>query len=286
MRLMSRSDDPPPVRIRRRRQQQRRIVLAGVSAVAVGMLAASAWYIGRDGRIAAFTTETQDRIAQAGADLNLVVESVQVDGRQRADRQAILKALGVARGTPILSVDLDAAKLRLESVPWVRSASIERLLPDTLYVHLTERAPLALWQHGGKFDLVDQDGNIIINADIADYPFLPQVVGGGAPAATPDLIHVLSSEPALQAHVIASVRVADRRWNIELDNGVEIALPEINAESAWHHLAALDHSDKLLARSVQVIDLRLPDRVVLRVPPDVAKTIIKKGKAAQASPNT
>jgi cell division protein FtsQ len=286
MRFLNRSDDPPPVRIRRRRQQQRRIALGTVSAVVVAGCAIGAWYVGRDGRIAAFTAETQDRIAQAGADLNLVVESVQVEGRQRAEGQAILKALGVARGTPILAVDLDAAKARLETVPWVRSASIERLLPDTLFVRITERAPLALWQHGGKFDLVDQDGNIIINADIADYPALPQVVGIGAPAAAPDLLRVLNSEKALKDHVTASVRVGDRRWNIQLDNGMEVALPEVNAEAAWHHLAALDHSDKLLARSVQVIDMRLPDRVVLRVPPDVAKSIIKKGKPAQASPNT
>jgi cell division protein FtsQ len=286
MRFLNRSDDSPPVRIRRRRQQQRHVMLGAASAIALAVCAIGAWYIGRDGRITAFTAETQERIAQAGADRGLVVESVQVEGRQRADRQAILAALGVSRGTPILSVDLDAAKARLETVPWVRSVSIERLLPDTLFVRLTERAPLALWQHSGKFDLVDQDGNIIATADIGDYPFLPQVVGNGAPAAAPDLLRVLSSEPTLLAHITASVRVGDRRWNIELDNGIEVALPETNAESAWHRLAALEHSDKLLERSVQVIDMRLSDRVVLRVPPDVAKSIIKKGKPAQASPNT
>jgi cell division protein FtsQ len=286
MRFLSRSDDTPPVRIRRRRRQQRRMVLGAASAVAVAASAIGAWYIGRDGRIAALTAETQDRIAKAGADLNLVVASVQVEGRQRADRQAILAALGVGRGTPILSVDLDAAKARLETVPWVRSASIARLLPDTVYVRLTERTPLALWQHNGKFDLVDQDGNIIINADVADYPHLPQVVGNGAPPAAPDLLRALGSEPGLLAHVTASVRVGDRRWNIELDNGVVVALPEKNAESAWHRLAALEHSDGLLERSVQLVDMRLADRVVLRVPPDIAKSIIKKGKPAQASPNT
>ena len=286
MRFLNRSDDSPPVRIRRRRRQQRRVLLAAVSAIVLGGSAAGAWYIGRDGRLTTYTQQAQTRIADTGADLHLTVESVQVEGRQRADREAILAALGVSRGTPILSIDLDAAKARLETVPWVRNASIERLLPDTLYVRLTERAPLALWQHRGKFDLVDQDGNVIANADIGDYPFLPQVVGDGAPAATPDLLKVLASEPALQAHITASVRVGGRRWNVQLDNGIEIALPETNAASAWHRLAALDRSDKLLERNVQAIDMRLPDRVVLRVPPDIAKSIIKKGKPAQASPNT
>ena len=286
MRFLNRSDDPPPVRIRRRRQQQRRVLLAAVSLIVLAGSAAAAWYIGRDGRLTAYTQEAQTRIAKAGADLHLTVESVQVEGRQRADKRAILVALGVARGTPILAVDLEAAKARLETVPWVRNASIERLLPDTLYVRLTERAPLALWQHQGKFDLVDQDGNIIADADIRDYPFLPQVVGNGAPAAAPGLLKVLAGEPGLQAHVTASVRVGGRRWDIHLDNGIVVSLPENNAASAWHRLAALDRSDRLLERDVQIIDMRLPDRVVLRVPPDIAKSIIKKGKSAQASPNT
>ena len=286
MRFVNRSDDSPPVRIRRRRQQQRRVLLAAVSAVVLAGSAASAWYIGRDGRLAAYTQQAQTRIAEAGVDLHLTVESVQVEGRQRADKLAILAALGVSRGTPILSIDLDGAKARLETVPWVRNASIERLLPDTLYVRLTERAPLALWQHQGKFDLVDQEGNIIADADIREYPFLPQVVGNGAPAATPDLLKALAGEPALQAHVTASVRVGGRRWDIHLDNGIVVSLPESNAANAWRRLAALDRSDRLLERSVQIIDMRLPDRVVLRVPPDIAKSIIKKGKSAQASPNT
>jgi cell division protein FtsQ len=286
MRFLNRSDDPAPVRIRRRRRQQRRAVVAAASVVVLGASAASAWYVGRDGGLAAYTQQAQTRIAEAGADLHLIVESVQVEGRQRADKQAILAALGVSRGTPILSVDLDAAKARLETVPWVRNASIERLLPDTLYVRLTERAPLALWQHQGKFDLVDQDGNIIADADIREYSFLSQVVGTEAPTATPDLLKVLAGEPALEAHVTASVRVGGRRWDIHLDNGIVVSLPESNAANAWHRLAALDRSDRLLERSVQVIDMRLPDRVVLRVPPDIAKSIIKKGKSAQASPNT
>jgi cell division protein FtsQ len=286
MRFLNRIDDLPPMRIRRRRQQQRRVFLGTVSALVLAVSASGAWYIGRDGRLAAYTQEAQTRIAKTGADLHLTVESVQVEGRQRADKRAIRAALGVSRGTPILSVDLDAAKARLESVPWVHNASVERLLPDTLYVRLTERTPLALWQHQGKFDLVDQDGNIIADADIRDYPFLPQVVGSGAPAAAPDLLKVLGGEPALQGHVTASVRVGGRRWDIHLDNNIVVSLPENNAASAWHRLAALDRSNRLLERDVQIIDLRLSDRVVLRVPPDIAKSIIKKGKAAQASPNT
>ncbi|HLI20631.1 MAG TPA: cell division protein FtsQ/DivIB [Stellaceae bacterium] len=286
MRFLKRSDDPPPVRIRRRRRMRRRALLAATAVMVTSAGAAGAWYLGHDERFAALVAQAQTRIAAAGAQLHLTVESVQVVGRHRADARAILAALGVKRGTPILGIDLDAAKTRLEALPWIRTASIERLLPDTLLVHIDERAPLALWQHDGKFDLIDQDGNVIANANVADYPSLPQIVGDGAPAATPGLLALLAGEPALQRHVTASVRVGGRRWNIELDNGIEVALPEDGAEAAWHRLAALDRSDRLLEREVQAIDMRLPDRVVLRVAPDVAKTLIKKNKPPQTSPNT
>lgn len=286
MRFLKRSDDPPPVRIRRRRRLQRRALYAAAGVVILASSAAGAWYVERDGRLAGILAQSETRIASLGAQLDLTVESVQLVGRERADRQAILNALGVKRGSPILSVDLDAAKARLETVPWIRSASIERLLPDTLYVRVVERKPLALWQHDGRFDLVDQDGNIIANADIAAFPALPQVVGDDAPAATPDLLALMAAEPALQRHVTAAIRVGGRRWNIDFDNGIEVALPEDNAVGAWHRLAALDRSDRILERDVQAIDMRLPDRIGLRLAPDVAKSLIKKTKPPQASPNT
>lgn len=286
MRFVTRSDDPPPVRIRRRRRLQRRAFYAAVAALVLGSSAAGAWYIGREGRLPTIVAQTESRIATVGAQFNLTVESVQVVGRDRADPQAILAALGVKRGSPILAVDLDAAKARLEAVPWIRSAAIERLLPDTLYVRISERVPLALWQHDGTFDLVDQDGNVIPHADVAAYPALPQVVGDDAPAATPDLLALMAAEPALQRRVAAAVRVGGRRWNIDFDNGIEVALPEAGAVDAWHRLAALDRSDRLLERDVQAIDMRLPDRLVLRLAPDIAKSLIKKSKPPQASPNT
>jgi cell division protein FtsQ len=286
MRFLSRTDDPPPVRIRRRRQMQRRALLAATSVLVLATSAAGAWYVEHDGRLAAIAAQAQAQVAAVGAQLHLTVESVQVVGRNRADAQAILAALGVKRGTPILGIDLDAAKSRLQAVPWIRSASIERLLPDTLFVRIVERRPLALWQHGGKFDLIDQDGSVIANADVGAYPSLPQVVGEGAPAATPDLLDLLASEPALQRHVTASVRIGGRRWNIDFDNGIEVALPEDGAEDAWHRLAALDRSGRLLERDVLAVDMRLPDRLVLRLAPDVAKSLIRKSKSPQASPNT
>ncbi len=285
MRFVKRGkNDPMPVRVRRRRRMQRRVMYAGAVLGVFAMTLAGVTLLIRSGELDGVLNAVQMRVANLGADLNLTVQSVEVEGRERADKQTILSALGVRRGSPILAVDLDAAKTRLESVAWVRSAAIERLLPDTIHIRLVEDTPLAIWQHDGKFSVINQEGAIIPGANAGEFPALLQVVGAEAPHATPDLLEMMAGEQDLAHHVTAAVRVGDRRWNIEFDNGVELILPEDGADAAWRRLASLDRSDRLLEKSITAVDMRLPDRLVLRVPPDVSKSVIKKVRPT--GPNT
>lgn len=277
MRFMKRKEtDPAPVRARRRRRLRRRAIFAGTALAAVASLAGAGLYVARSGLLATKLAPVEAKLAAESAALDLTVQSVEVVGRTRTERAAILDALRVRRGTPILSVDLDAAKERLEALPWVRSAAVERLMPDGILVRLVEHHPLAIWQHQHRFDVIDQSGVVIPRAQAEDFPNLPQLVGPGAPEAAADLVTTLAAEPELARHVTAATRVGGRRWNIELDNGIEVALPEEAPEAAWRRLAALDRSDRLLERDITAIDMRLPDRLVLRLPPDLAKSLIKK----------
>ena len=102
-----------------------------------------------------------DRMMQGTRLLGLTVADITVEGRETTDRETILAALGAEPGTPILAVSPTLVKEQLEALPWVRTAVIERRLPGTLYVRLVERKPLALWQHGGKLDLIDREGAVI-----------------------------------------------------------------------------------------------------------------------------
>lgn len=273
--------EPAPVRARRQRRSRRRLISAGMVAAVVGTAAAGGWYLERNGTIAAMMAPIGARVAEQAVALHLTVQSVEVEGRRRAERQAILDALRVRRGTPIFGIDLDAARTRLEAIPWVRAAAVERRLPDTIYVRLVESEPLAIWQHHKRFDLIDQNGAIIPGARIEEFPALLQVVGDGAPQAASDLLDMLASEPAIAAHVSAATRLGNRRWNLKLDNGIEIALPEDAPESAWHRLAALDRNDHLLERDVMLVDMRLQDRLILRLSPETAKSLIKKTRPAR-----
>jgi len=67
------------------------------------------------------------------------------------------------------------------------------------------------------------------------------------------------------ARVTAAVFVGDRRWNVRIDNTIDVMLPEDDMAGAWTKLAQLETTNRILQRDVQTIDLRLPDRLVVRV---------------------
>ena len=121
--------------------------------------------------------EGVDRIVGATAAFGLVVSNIEVEGRETTDVATVMAALSAVRGTPILSVSPHRAKQQLEALPWVRSATIERRLPGTLFVRLVERRPLAVWQHGGIQQLIDQEGAVIPVDDLSRFARLPIVVG-------------------------------------------------------------------------------------------------------------
>ena len=212
-----------------------------------------------------------DRIMQGTGLLGLTVADITVEGRETTDRETILAALGVGLGTPILAANPTRAKEQLEALPWVRTAVIERRLPDTLYVRLVERKPLALWQHGGKLDLIDREGAVIPVARLDRFAKLPMVVGEGAASHAAELLEMLASEPDLAARVTAAIRVGDRRWNLRIENTIDVLLPADETASAWSQLARLERSSAILKREVLTIDLRLSDRLVLRVSPESSK---------------
>jgi cell division protein FtsQ len=232
----------------------------------------------RDGLLA----EAADRAVAATASLGLVVDDIEVEGRETTDGAMIMAALAAGRGTPILAVDLWRTKAELEKLPWVRSAEIGRRLPHTLHVRLTERRPMALWQHGGKQQLIDRQGEVIPGADLGRFARLPLVVGDNAATRAAALIEMLGSEPALASRVTAAIRVDDRRWNLRIDDSIEVLLPEENPDAAWAQLAAFERRNSLLKRDVQRVDMRLPGRLIVRVnaPPTTAK------EAAPAKPRS
>jgi len=127
-----------------------------------------------------------------------------------------------------------------------------------------EKRPFALWQlppdaHGNApIAVVERSGAVITTRDVEKYRRLPKLVGAGAAKSAADLVDAVQAHRAVAARVAAYSRVSDRRWNLILDDGVVVQLPE----AGWQkELDALEHliiDAGILERDVSEIDLRAP----------------------------
>jgi len=213
-----------------------------------------------------------ERLGNFSAGLGLRVQDVVIEGRQKTPEPLLRAAIGAAPGDPILTYSVAAARQRIETINWVQSAIVERRLPGTIVVTLNERRPFAVWQHDGKFVLIDRDGDVVTDSDVAAFAAqLPLVVGTGAPEAAAPLLDAVAAEPSLLPYVVAAVRVGERRWNLHLKNGGDVLLPEGAEPQAIAKLVALQKTYSLFDRPLQVVDLRLPDRISIRPQIDVDK---------------
>ena len=253
-----------------RKIDTRRLWQRGGILLAAGLVLAGMGWLSTSGWIPRSLERAGLALLAATADAGLELGDVLVEGRERTEARVVLETLGVVRGQPILAFDPYAAQARLERLPWIRSATVERRLPAAIHVRLIERQPLALWQHRGRITLIDRRGEVISGAEPKAFTRLLLVVGADAPDHTLGLLAMLNSEPALRARVSAAVRVRGRRWNLRLDDGIDVRLPEQDPAAAWAELARAQREHGVLGRDVAIIDLRLPDRLVVRTTSEVA----------------
>lgn len=247
---------------------RRRSALLALAAVLVAGAMAYGWWLWRGGVPQRLVEDALVALKDRSLDLGFRVSEVYVQGRENTPVAALRKALAIERGEPILFVDLVAARERLLALPWVSDVSVERVLPDTVVIHLVERRPMALWQHDGRFALIDSTGTVIQRDHLGRFSDLVVIVGDETAAAeAADMLAVLASEAALMAQVRAAVRISGRRWNLRLRNGLDVRMPEEDFARGWRRLAAYERRYGLVGLSLRSIDLRLPDRVVVRPVP-------------------
>ena len=201
-----------------------------------------------------------DRAARAG----FRVGEVRLVGASADASADILRAADVPVGAPILGLDLDAVRRRIEAVGWVKSARVIRLWPNVLQIVVEQRQLVAVWQHAGKAWVVDANGVIAPEADPAKFARLPLVVGEGANAAAALILGPVLSRPRLAQRLDALVRVDDRRWDLRLKDGTIVQLPAGDEEAALIRLDQLDRQSHVLDLGLERIDLRDPEMVVVR----------------------
>ena len=157
------------------------------------------------------------------------------------------------------------AKLRIEGLPWVQSAEVERILPKTISVTVVERVPLAIWQNDARHQIIDTEGMVIPDQQASLFlEELPVVSGLGAPEAASTLIDALTEVPNVQQYVVAAHRRGTRRWDLFLTLGIKVQLPAQDTELALRQLSEADLKYGLFDRDIVNIDLRIPNRMIVR----------------------
>lgn len=202
--------------------------------------------------------------ASVMADAGFRLNTVHIQGASAMARDDILHAVALGKGEPMLGLDLDALRNRVQSVGWVQEVKVVRLLPDTLVVAVKQRRPVAVWQHAGHSRMIDDAGRVIESADPSQFPGLPLVVGAGADQAAAAILNELSQRPPLMARIEALVRVDDRRWDLRLKDGALVQLPAIDEEAALIRLDRLEQSQRILDLGLARIDLRNSEFLAVR----------------------
>ena len=254
-------------RKQRRAAQRRWLRPALIGSLSAAYLGGMAWGI-HWSFASGLVERTGNRVERAALDASigagLAVHEVLVEGRNETTKEQLLKTVGIRRGDPILALDTDEIRERLIALGWVGDASVERRLPGTVYLRLWERQAMAIWQRHGSFVLVDRTGAVIGTQGLDRYTHLKVIVGKDAPRHAPALLDMLATAPPLMKRVRAAIWVSGRRWNLRLDDGIDIRLPEENAQAAWTRLATLERDRQLLSQDIIAIDLRIRDRLIVR----------------------
>jgi cell division protein FtsQ len=237
------------------------VLMTGAAAIALDLPAKAALSAGEAVGSAGFRVDGYQIVGLKHMDRKLV-DSVVIDELRRAAAPE-----GLSKPAQPL-VDVSRIRERLLAFGWVEDARVSRRLPDTLVIDIVERTPSALWQDKQQLALIDNEGVVLDRVPVDRMPDLPLVIGPGANTRAGRLKTILSTVPALQAQLASATWVSGRRWDLSFQSGETVALPESEtaAKEALARFAKMDRSAGLLGRGLVRFDLRLPGKMIVRLP--------------------
>lgn len=206
------------------------------------------------------------------------IDDVVVQGRKRTSVAEVAEATNLTRKDNIIEVDVYAIKERLENLPWVKKAIVKKsYLPNVVSIALFEKKVSSLWQLDERFHPIDEDGNVIDAVYTPDKPIL-LIVGEGAPENINGLMAIIKKDNGIFKRIKVANYISKRRWNLVLDDireGITIKLPENDPGKAWKKLLKLNTTKGILKRKLTIIDLRLSDKVVVKLKKDLGNKDLK-----------
>ena len=235
----------------RRRRPVLYLTLALIAAALVAAILAS-------GIIGRTIKRADDTATMVGTKAGFGIGEVHLAGNVRTAPETILAALGFEPGQSIFAADVQTARRRLMKLDWVAEADVQRRYPDAIYVRVVEKLPFALWKSPDGVTIVERNGGLITRSDVAQFAKLPFLTGDGAPQSGAEIVDAVAQHRAVAARVKIYQRQSLRRWNLILDDGVVVKLPETGWQKELDTLESLIVDKSILERNLAEIDLRSP----------------------------
>ena len=213
----------------------------------------------------AFKDKTINTFNNIAISKGFILKNVDIEGRVNTPRQEILDIVAPDYKRSIFSTDIEKIKKRIAAIGWVRNVSVERRFPNTLFIAIQEKRPVAIWQLHGALHIINENGDVLSSDQLQKFSHLKILVGKEANTQVLDFLRIIAHDTALAKMVTAGVWVSQRRWNILLLNQIEVKLPAIAAHKSWLKLAKYAKEKNLLTRNIKSIDLRIPDKIFLHM---------------------
>ena len=244
---------------------------AGLIATALLLATSAGLGIVKGGHLQQFLVALSDGRNALANSAGFRITSVAINGRKQLSQDEVLAVGGVNGHASLLFLDAASVREKLKASPWIADATVLKLYPGHLRIDIVERKAFALWQRDGRLSVISDDGTVLEPYVSKPFLMLPLVVGKGAETHAKDFLALLSRYPQISSVTKAAIFVGERRWNLRLNDGLDIRLPENTLGHALATLIALDKEDHFFSKDIVAVDLRLPDRLVVQLSDDAAK---------------
>ena len=224
----------------------------------------------KGGHVEEVTTALSDTRNALANSAGFRITAVAINGRKQLTQDEVLAIGGVNGRSSLLFLDAAVVRDKLKANPWIGEATVQKFYPGQLQIDITERSAFALWQQDGRLSVIADDGAVLEPYVSRRFKGLPLVVGKGAETRAKDFLALLDRYPQVRSVMKAAVFVGERRWNLRLKDGLDVRLPENDVGNALATLKT-GQEDRLFSRDISAIDMRLPDRLTVRLSEDAAK---------------
>lgn len=192
------------------------------------------------------------------------VENIHISGLKYTSKLDILKVLNINYGDNIFLVDTEVLLLSLKKIGWIEHITIHKKFPNTVEIVIQEYKPYALWQYKNKVSVIAETGVVIPNADPRNFTDLMLVVGERANLQCKSLFSILMDYPGFKDMISSAQFMYGRRWRLYFSTGVLVDLPESNIGDSIHRVYTLHQKQKILDRDVEIIDMRIQNKLVFK----------------------